>query len=420
MPKPALNPISTTPTNILSASATPAEAEAFSYPINIYGSSGPLESQYFFSGAAEQVGYTYKKLGGDILDIELKNENIYTAYHEACLEYSYIVNLYQGKSVLGALLGQMTGSFDHHGKILEAELQGKNYELRFPRFEIQMPRRISDYISREAGVGGDVTVYSASLSTSPGVQDYDLEAAIAASRPDIDLENKKVRITNFYYKTTRAIWRFFAYYGALNVIGNLGNYGQWSDDTTFEMVPTWQNKLQAMMYEDSIYTRISHYSYEIINNTVKIMPTPSSDSPEKFWFRFYIPPDPWEETSATSTTGIEGVNSINTLPFGNLPYININSIGKQWIRRYALAVTKEILSHVRGKMSGVIPIPGSNITLNSGDLMSQSREEKEALRNELKEILDSMTYDKVSEQQANMIENASKATSKWPLKIYAG
>ena len=62
------------------------------------------------------------------------------------------------------------------------------------------------------------------------------------------------------------MWRFFAYYGALNVIGNLSTYGQYSDDTTFEVVPTWQNKAQAMAYEDSIYTRVAHFSYELSHN----------------------------------------------------------------------------------------------------------------------------------------------------------
>ena len=83
------------------------------------------------------------------------------------------------------------------------------------------------------------------------------------------LNNKRIEIRRVYYKSNAAMWRFYGYYGGLNVVGNLNTYGQYSDDSTFEIVPTWQNKSQAMAYEDSIYTRASHYSYEIRDNYLK-------------------------------------------------------------------------------------------------------------------------------------------------------
>ena len=48
----------------------------------------------FLTGAALQVNYVYKKLGGDVVDIELTPANVYAAYEEAVLEYSYIINLH--------------------------------------------------------------------------------------------------------------------------------------------------------------------------------------------------------------------------------------------------------------------------------------------------------------------------------------
>ena len=131
------------------------------------------------------------------------------------------------------------------------------------------------------------------------------------------------------------MWRFYGYYGGFSVVGNLRTYGQYADDSTFEIVPTWQNKLQAMAYEDALYTRISHYSYEIKNNKLRIFPQPDSTSPEKFWVQFSIENQysPWEEGSGEPKSGIKGINNMNTLPFTNLPFENINAIGKQWIRR---------------------------------------------------------------------------------------
>ena len=216
------------------------------------------------------------------------------------------------------------------------------------------------------------------------------------------------------------MWRFFGYYGGLNVIGNLSTYGQYADDSTFEVIPAWHNKLQAMAYETSIYTRNSHYSYEIINNKIRIFPVPNSFTPEYFWVDFSIQEDGWKENTIVSgSTGVNGINNMNTLPFANIPYENINSIGKQWIRRFSLALCKEILGQVRSKF-GSIPIPGDTVQLNGTALISEAKEMQKELREELKTILEKMTYPKLTEQVANESENIQKVASKVPQNIYVG
>ena len=119
-------------------------------------------------------------------------------------------------------------------------------------------------------------------------------------------------------------------------------------------------------------------------------------------------------------TGQDGVNNMNTLPFENIPYEKINSIGKQWIRRYSLALCKEILGQIRGKFGGNVPIPGDNVTLNASDLLSQAKEEKQALKEELQKQLDEMTYNKLMDQDATMTEKAKDIISDAPLKIFVG
>ena len=150
------------------------------------------------------------------------------------------------------------------------------------------------------------------------------------------------------------MWKFYGYYGGLNVVGNLNHYGQFSDDTTFELIPAWHNKLQAM-----------------------------------------------------------------ALPFENIPYKNINAIGKHWIRQYALALTYGMLSQVRGKFS-TMPIPGESITLNHGDLATLSANQMNSLKEELKTILDDMTYRALAEKDAAMVTAASTVLEDIPLLIYQG
>jgi hypothetical protein len=411
---PSLTPTSTTSAIILPSTGSESDV-ADSLAIGFYSGSVP-----FLSGAAAQVAYTYKRLGGDVLDIELTAGNVYNHYEEAVLEYSYIINLHQARNTLGSALGGETGSFDHQGNVSGTE----NKSLKYPKFLFDYAFRIADKFSTEAVVGGTTPIYSASFDRVANQQDYDLQQIVSASAtgsaPYAGLVgNERIKIRQVYYVTPRQMWRFYGYYGGLNVTGDLHNYGQYSDDSSFQVVPTWQNKMQAIMYEDHLYTRTSHYSYEIINNKLRIYPTPDDVTPEKFWFRFTI-----ETNDAFATgsydTGVDGINNVNTLPFENLPFDSINSMGQQWIRRFALALSKETLGQIRGKFGNSVPIPGDNVTLNAADLLSQAAAEQTSLREELNKQLDEMLYSKLAETDRAMVENADAIVGKAPLKIYVG
>ncbi len=418
---PNLNPASTSNANILPVTGAAGNV-ATTLPFGIYAG-----STAFLSGAADQVAYTYKKLGGEVLDIELAEGNVYAAYEEAVLEYSYLVNLFQTKNSLSSYLGSTTGSFNEDGQITSGSLSGSNIALRYPRFDYGYVRRISEGLATEAGFGGTTPIYSASVDRVASQQDYDLQTIISASSATDtsssfyqQVGDKRVTIRKVFFKTPRAMWRFYGYYGGFSVVGNLRTYGQYADDSTFEIVPTWQNKLQAMAYEDALWTRVSHYSYEIHDNKLRIFPTPDSTSPEKFWVQFTINNqyEPWDNQPGIDN-GAEGVNNINTLPFENIPYENINAIGKQWIRRFALALTKEILGQVRGKFS-TVPIPGESVTLNASELLSQARTEMDQLRDELKVILDDTTYDKLAIIDSSMQDSGRKVLENIPAGIYVG
>ena len=110
---------------------------------------------------------------------------------------------------------------------------------------------------------------------------------------------------------------------------------------------------------------------------------------------------------------------MNSLPFQNLPYENINSIGKQWIRRFALALTKEILGQVRGKFS-TVPIPGESVTLNAADLLTQAKSEQDLLRDELKTTLDELTYSEMAATDSTMQDSTGKVLQNVPAGIYVG
>ena len=460
MAKPTLTPAQTTSTIVLPSSySIPAFSEDAaseyqkligSFPFGIYTDSsnwfdpdgGTTTSQAqvnaFLSGSADQVAYTYKKLGGDVLDIELTKEQVFAAYEEAVLEYSYIVNIHQTKNVLSNSLGNTTGSFNEDGMITEPNdadnpiiNKARHISLKYPRFDFSYARRVTEGISEEAGVGGSATVYSASIDITPDVQDYDLQDIITKNSSwqtalNFDLDDatttpgpNKLLITKVFYKTPKAMWTYYGNYNGVNVLGNLSTYGQYADDSTYEIVPSWQSKSQAKAYEDSLYVRHSHYSYELRNNKLRLFPVPTADNPSKIWIQFVYPSDTWAPDVANASTGIDGVNNMNTMPLQNIPYKNINSIGKQWIRRFSLSLAKEMLGLIRSKFSS-IPIPGNDISMNGDALVSSGKEEQQALREELKTTLDELTYTKLLEGDAEAVENSNRVMSKVPTPIFTG
>ena len=417
MPVPQLSPVSTTSTSILTSTGSTADVAA-ELPFTVYSTNAS-----FISGASDQVAYVYKKLGGDVLDIEIKPGNVYTAYQEAVLEYSYLINSHQAKNVLSDMLGASTSSFDEDGEITAGATDASR---DFPNFGFAYARRVAEGISTEAGVGGFQTEYSASFKMEANKQQYDLQSIVQTSSSVASSEfynlvnNKKVLIRNVYYKSPDIMWKFFGYYGGLSVAGNLSTYGQYADDTVHELIPTWQNRLQAMAFEDSTHVRFSHYSYELHNNFLKIYPSPgdSVQDDDIIWFTFTIEQDA-NAVDSTRLSGVKGVNNMNTLPFANIPYDNINSVGKQWIRRYALALCKEILGQIRSKFA-TIPIPNDSVTLNGSDLISQAREEQQGLKEELKELLDQLTYEVLAEGDAAIVESAGKVFQNVPNPIFVG
>ena len=414
-----LQPLSTVSAVVLPATGTHADVRAgLAYGIYTTGN--------FVSGAVDQVAYTYNKLGGNVLDLEITPTNVYNAYEEACLEYSYLVNTHQAKNVLSELLGNTTGSFNQDGEFTDYSgsggLTGKP-NLKFPAFRLSYITTIGKGMSSHAGIGANETIYSASFNLVQNQQDYDLQDLIYSASLDSNSDfynqvgKRAIVVQRVYYKSPIAMWNFFGGY-AIGAVGNLSTYGMYADDSNFQLVPAWQNVLQAYAFEEDMNVRASHYSFRINNNKMRIFPTPDGQYPDKMWIDFKPARDAFTEEDDRKY-GAEGVNNMNTLPFPNVPYKNINSIGKQWIRRFALSLAKETLGQVRSKLAS-IPIPGNDVTLNGPALVSESKEEQASLRDELKAVLDEMVYAALAEKDAQLQNSLGEVVNKIPTGIYVG
>ena len=136
------------------------------------------------------------------------------------------------------------------------------------------------------------------------------------------------------------------------------------------------------------------------------------------WVNFRIANEAYEEETDRKY-GADGINNMNSLPFPNVPYANINSIGKQWIRRFALALCKETLGQIRSKFA-TVPIPGESVTLNGTALISEAREEQTNLRGELSDVLDQLTYQALAAKDSEIADNVNNLSQKIPAGVFVG
>ncbi len=277
--------------------------------------------------------------------------------------------------------------------------------------------RISEGYGTEAVVGGNVTRYSGSLDVLPNQQVYDLNAWSQAEGI-----SGSIQVTRVFYEAPPAILRYFDPYAGtgtgIQSLMDAFDFGSYSPGVNFLLMPASFDilKVQAIEFNDQI--RRSAYSFEIVNNHLKLFPVPKNAG--KIWFEYFKEIEK-QQLNDTNTPGGSGtsISNVSNVPYENPTFSNINSIGKQWIYRYTLALAKELLAYIRGKYT-TVPIPGSEATLNQADLLADARTEKEALITNLREILEATSKVNQLERKANESKFLSEMLKEVPMVLYVG
>jgi len=364
---------------------------------------GIYDSVTSFQQTADgMVRLVYATFGGHVLAVEMTNKDVYSSLEQALLEYSAIVNSYHAKSVLANVLGGSTGS-----------LSGDQNKL--PRMDLALAKRMADGYSSEALVGGSRPLYSSSVDLTAGQQHYDLKVLLSSSGLVIP-PTQKAEIREIMHFSPTAAYRFFDTTSAINYLHNQFSFESFTPETVFYLLPIWEDVLRAQQLEQSHRIRRSNYSYNLVNNMLTIFPVPTMNT--KLWFTYYLAGS-GDSAFDSSDPFTSGISNLSNMPFGNIDFSKINSMGKQWIIRYALAMAKEILGQIRGKVS-TVPIPNGDLTLNGPSLIAEAQLEKDNLRNELKGWLEAMTYEKLALEETNQADNLMRQLAKVPLGIYVG
>tara|TARA_Y100001970_G_C14235395_1_gene861492 strand:- start:868 stop:2046 length:1179 start_codon:yes stop_codon:yes gene_type:complete len=364
----------------------------------------------FIAEADRMVTFVKRKLGDDILSVELTKKQIWACFEESVFEYSKFINEYQAKSQLGNLLGSQTGSNETTGP--------KGVEGKLPRETLEFLTRKAEPYAAHAGLGGLWNNHSGSISLEVGRQDYDIYTEMSSSTDTIAYANLpegsrgKIRIFDVYHFSPQAAYRFFDTTSAINYLNNEFSFESFTPETVFYVLPVFEDVLRAGQMDISNRVRRSNYSYQIQGTKIRLYPKPSVSG--SLWINYGLPMDAMNP--AVADDSIYGVSGLNNIPYDNLEYSTINSMGRQWIRQYTLAGSKEVLGLIRSKF-GSVPIPNGDLQLNGTDLVSAGKDEKDKLRTELKEMLESLTYDKLIETQATESENVQRVLKTIPIPL---
>ena len=367
---------------------------------------GFYDGDIAFRADADKVAqWCAQRLGYPLVEVELQSGSFYAAFEEAVTTYGNEVYQWKIRENYLNLEGTVTGS-------------SLNNQVITPNLGSII--RISETYASEAGAGGDTTWYTGSFTLKNHVQDYDVAAQLKAQGITGSIEIKKI-----FYESPPAIVRYFDPYagtgtGIQSLLETFG-FGQMSPGINFLLMPIFFDvqKVQAIQLNDQI--RKAAFSFDIHNNHVRVFPIPTSVTEgynDKMFIHYIIKEErnnPVTQYNAQASGSL--ITNISNVPYANPVYIQINSVGRQWIRQYALATVKEILAYIRGKYS-TVPIPGSEVTLNQQDLLTDARAEKIALLEQLRAMLDQTSRKTQLEQQATEVDFAQKQLANVPLPIY--
>jgi hypothetical protein len=385
-----------------------ASASLDATPFGIYDNDNEFKTD-----APKTATWVARRLGYPIVNIELDNQQIWACFEESTSEYSAQVNQFNLRNNLDILRGQPKNRVANYSQTL---VDGSFLPTAI---------RMSQQYGTQAGVGGSTSIQKAYVDLTASVQIYDLMNQAVDTKTNLKFNqifsgSSTVDVTKVFYEATPAITRFFDPYsvgaqGTLNLMSELG-FGNYSPAAQFLMMPLYEDILRMQAIEFNDHIRKSTFSFNIVDNKLEIFPVPSGMGLTRIYFE-YMSRDEFEHDSQTIQA--DSLSDYSDIPYDFIQYSNINEVGKQWIRKYTLALTKELLGAIREKYSSV-PIPDGDVNLDGAALRSEAQVEKDALITQLRENLEEMSRKNVMENKAHESDHHQDMLRKVPLKIYVG
>ena len=367
----------------------------------------------FKNDCSSSAMWAAKRLGYPIVDIEMIDVNFYACFEESVLEYNRVINEFNIVNNLISLQGLSQNKYNN--------LTGLAMKSTGLPYVVQLSKQYC----AEALVGGEYEVkrnyikITGSANPANTNQVYDLNKLIGENIEH--LTGSRIEVKRVFHHRPPAIARIYDPFSMTgmsysNVLNEMG-FGAYSPATQFLMTPIFEDleRVQAIEFNDLV--RKSHYGFEILgNNKLRIFPIPTDT------FKLYIDYIVENERDITnfySGSRYEYISDPSDVPYEYCTYCKINQPGKQWIKKYFLALCKETLGRILQKYT-TVPIPGGEVTLDGAELRSEAKDEKDALLEKLREVLDKTLRVNQLENKGKESDEMQKMLARVPLHIYIG
>ena len=371
----------------------------------------------FISESVDVCKWTARRLGHPVMQLEFNSGSIWACFEEAVSEYSLHINNYNMKNWLWDSYGADTKNSGSQWSNSTSSATMGTGSISVTHGHLGTAFHLSKQYGEAVNVGGEITLHTGSISLSSSKQVYDLqtESNISSSHT-----GKRLEIQRVFNMGPSAITRFYdPFAGSFEQRNMLDAFGMSNvaPAVTYIMRPISHDISRAQAIETNDLVRKSAYSFELVNNKLRIFPRPASgDAGDKIWFHYYVRD---EQVSTTRSSTSNRVTDPSNIPYKFITYNEINAAGRQWIRKYALALSKELLGIIRSKYAA-LPLPNGEVTMDGESLKAEGREEKTMLLEELKEFLDSVTLSERSRAEADTAEANQQLLARSPLLIYIG
>ena len=383
-----------------------------SVPFGYYlGDTCSVGESSFENDCSSSAMWAAKRLGYPIVDIEMIDVNFYACFEESVLEYNRVVNEFNIVNNMADLTGIPQSQFPN--------LTGLGVKSTGLPFVVQLSKQYGSeaLVNGETPLKRDFIYVSSSMSGSE--QLYDLNKLIGENKEH--LTGSRIEVRRVFHHRPPAIARVYDPFSMTgmsygNILSEMG-FGAYSPATQFLMTPLFEDLLRVQAIDLNDMIRKSNYSFEIVgNNKLRIFPIPTHNF--KLWIDYYLEKDK-SITNFYSGSRYEYVSDPSDIPYEYCKYCKINQPGKQWIKKYFLALCKETLGRILQKYS-TVPIPGGEVTLDGAELRSEAKDETATLLEKLRDMLEKSLRVNQLENKDKESDAMNKMLSRVPLHIYIG
>jgi len=341
-------------------------------------------------------------LGMPVRGIELTEEQMDTFIELSLSEYEQYVSDWLIESQWSALAG------------LDVDTQSltRAFTTRSLDYETQYSHSYSKIVGLQAG--GNSELKKDYIELVKGQQMYSIPAG------------RELNELLWYSRselTDSIIDPFLGGFGGLGGIAGSGGFAQMANGGSYFMMPAFD--LLLRMQDRSIKNRLigGDLTYRVTagpegTKIIHLYNGPGGrfdfanmKRNNKVWYWYYETMD--RDTCLDKNKDV--VKLPSDVETEQLTWDSLNKPAQNWVRKYLIAFAKEGLARIWGKFSGDLQVPDSQVKLDYSSLLTEAKDEKSKLVEELMQRLERLRPEKILERKGNEAENLNKSLKYRPM-----